>query len=232
MELIQVIGKRKRNYLVYFLALVLIIVSCNQIKFNPKTEKEVEKMAEKSVSLNVKIRIEGKFLIVEYEVCNMSKVTIYLMNHLFRLKKTGGWDVPDRNLVYVYPEDKGVIRLAKWVPPIPEDLLSEEIRPYATALNVGEKWVEELRLELPLKPFVPYHGREYNTDKWKIVTYKYIYFTLGFYPHTENVQITRKDIGGVDVLAIGGIPAYGEGQQLLESEKINLPVEVLIPRRW
>lgn len=218
---------------VILLCLALFLMSCNQITINQESEemnlKKEAKIMEKNISLNVKIRKEHEFLILEYEVCNRSKSTIYLMNHLFRLKKTGGWDIPDRNLIYVYPEEEGVIHLAKWVPPIPDDLLTEEIRPYVTVLSAGEKWTEELRLKLPLKPFVPYRGREYNTDKWKTVTCKYIYFSLGFYFHIEDVQVTKYNIG-VDVVAIGGIPSYGKGQQLLESEKIELPLKVLMPK--
>ncbi|MFH1859956.1 MAG: hypothetical protein ABH870_02930 [bacterium] len=186
---------------------------------------------QKDISLDVEIRKGQKFLILEYKVYNMSKSAIYLMNHLFRLKKTGGWDIPDHNLTYVYPEEKGVIRLAKWAPPIPKDLLTEEICPYVTVVPPGETFREELNLEIPLKPFVAYRNRPYDVPDKKIIAYDHVYFTLGFYPHTEDIKIIHKNIGGVDTISIGGIPAYGESQQLLETEKIELPVEIIMPRK-
>ncbi len=219
---------------VVLLCLILFLISCNQITINQESEemnlKKEAKIMEKDISLNVKIREEKDSLILEYEACNRSDSTIYLMNHLCHVEESGVIH-PDRNLVYIYPEkNNNTIHLAKWAPPVPNDLLIEEICPYIAILQKGEKYKEELKLELPLKPFVPYLEDEYETDKWKTVIYDNICFTLGFYRHTENIQIIHKNIGGVAVIDIGGIPSYGKGQQLLESEKIELPLKVLMPK--
>jgi hypothetical protein len=179
--------------------------------------------------MDVKFKIERGKLKMSYRVYNGNARAIYLMNHLFSTDVSGKV-YPDRNLAYATIIDGDTVLLAKWVPPLPEDLLTDEIRPYATIVAPGDSFGEAIELDLPLKLVDPYNADLYDGRASALGTLHKIVFCLGYYPYQEQIKAIEKEINSVKVISIGGIPAYGQGQSVLRSEVVRLPLSVVLSK--
>jgi hypothetical protein len=140
------------------------------------------------------LEVSSDALELGYEVRNESPHRVFLVNRLPR-RSPGGLRI-DPDLVYAHLQPGPVLALSKRLIKAPGDLDVEvpEV-PYLTPVAAGERFVETLRIALPVRPHDPYRAQP-TADT--VVTVDRLAWLLGYV--VEDAPLPASE----DELASGG----------------------------
>lgn len=199
------------------------------------------------VVLLVSLKIEPDQIWIKYTVENKSGAEIFLVNHLTRYEKEKGW-IPSPEVVYVFMREEGAIEVAKRVPPTPETKLVTPRNYYVTPLADGQRFEEELTLEIPLREHRPYDSLIEPIPEPRELEAS-LTFSLGYFESHPNMEAREVEVHGVpafrlarrQTLATPGQPQSAEEQanatsapkeKILKSEPTRARLTVIpLPER-
>jgi hypothetical protein len=179
--------------------------------------------------LALELRVTGQTperLELHYQVENRADSDVYLFNRLYRQQLPGGGAAVETDLVYTSLAG-GRLRLAKWVPEIPENILVEyPIIPCATLLERGRSFQETFRVALPAVSHHAYHPPRLRLPGERPVIYQSLTFALGYFKTAEmgGRQVSRVKTTAGDAFYV---PVTAPDQRVVTSDMISRAVPVL-----
>lgn len=187
--------------------LFLFLIGCSQSDLNweiPKvkgvkmenqnaTISDDQKMKEKEPLLNFSLTKEGKLLRIRYELINESSRNIYIFNVMWDVNQEGK-EVLAKEQVYVSLVDNSLISFSKRIPPLPL-IRTVEFRylPYATKIEPGKKFEEELILHTPVEEYNPYFPKEDSSETETKIAESCV-FSIDYIFEIEDLQIKETEI--------------------------------------
>lgn len=174
--------------------------------------------------LLTKLQQEGGFLVLSYGVDNQTNRDAYLLNR-----------VPDQalrtspDLVYIeLKREQRLVSAYKKIPPIPPNMSpTMPVTPYVTPLRAGKRFMETIRIELPVREFSAYLP---VPEKTRSAHYRGLVLTLGYYWAVAGMkERTQAIVPGVEVLIASPPPGtrleFGE----LVSDIMQFDIPVMEP---
>ncbi len=196
-----------RGLVLKFLFLFLFFVGCLQRNLHleiPKVKEvkmenqnvtisDEEKIKEKEPLLNFSLIKEGKLLKIRYEVINESSRNIYIFNVMWDVNQEGKEVLSERQ-VYVSLLHDSLISFSKRIPPLPL-IRTVEFRylPYATKIESGKKFEEELTIQMPIEEYNPYFPKE-DLSETETKIAESCMFSIDYIFEIEDLQIKETEI--------------------------------------
>lgn len=192
-----------------------------------KSSRMENKMTEESkpaISLRAKAEKTGDKLIVEYEVENHTKETLYLWDRMVDYDDKGQFI--NENLAYVFFEEPKAVNIIRASLPLPKNLrVAVKETPFLRAIEAKSKIGGKINLNTPVEEFSPYYGRP-KEEKPEIKECSEIRLILGWSEFREGMEIKEVNLRGEKVLTISG--SWGKPYQRIMEKRIPLSVNVSV----
>jgi len=167
-----------------------------------------------------KLEQVGGLLVLSYGVDNQTNRDVYLLN---RVHDQSLRTSPD--LVYVeFNREQRLVSAYKKIPAIPPGLSpTMPAAPYVTPLRAGKRFMESIRIELPVREFSAYAPAP---EKTRAAHYRGLIFTLGYYWSVPGMkERTLEIVPGVEAITTLAPP----GTQLEFGETVSDVMQFDIP---
>jgi len=139
------------------------------------------------IALDVRFELEPTGLKVRYRVKNTREHPIYLFNLIWEFGPKGQY-VPARMPVYACLRQTGLLHLAKTILPPPRNHSVElRIVPFASKIEAGHTFEEELQLPLPVDEFNSYFPVR-RDSKYKVEPAHTVLFSLDFVNEAPDMK--------------------------------------------
>ncbi|GIV41217.1 MAG: hypothetical protein KatS3mg034_0527 [Vicingaceae bacterium] len=191
-------------FLIVFLGCTLKDLNNSEDKKTKEVNEEIQrsgilsqeynkKMNEKVPYLKFSLHKDGKFLKIQYEVINDTPEDIYIFNVLWDVNHKGK-EILAKNQVYISLLHNSILSLSKRIPPLP---LSRTVEftyvPYATKIEPGKKFKEDILLPIPLEENNPYFPRD-DSSYTELKIALSCMFSIDYVSDLKNLQISQTEI--------------------------------------
>ena len=159
-----------------------------------KSENTMENSESKDIpKLDVKIKVVGDSLTLEYKVKNTTPTTIYLFNVLY-VWDNSGTPVIDQHVVYSCLSGDGTLHLSKQILPLPR-LKKVEVRriPFTTKVLAGGEFGEKVSIKIPVEEYNPYFMKGPNSEVEPRAA-ESIFFSIQFIRESDQLHVAETNI--------------------------------------
>lgn len=187
------------------------------------TISDDQKMKEKEPLLNFSLTKEGKLLRIRYELINESSRNIYIFNVTWDVNQDGK-EVLAEKQVYISLINDSLLSFSKRIPPLPV-IRTVEFRylPYATRIEPGKKFEEELILHIPVEEYNPYFPNEESSETETKIA-ESCNFSIDYIFEIEDLQIKETEIKNAFSI---WHPKLMQSVKTLKSKVIPAHIEVI-----
>jgi hypothetical protein len=187
------------------------------------TISDDQKMKEKEPLLNFSLTKEGKLLRIRYELINELSRNIYIFNVMWDVNQDGK-EVLAEKQVYISLINDSLISFSKRIPPLPV-IRTVEFRylPYATRIEPGKKFEEELILHIPVEEYNPYFPNEESSETETKIAESCV-FSIDYIFEVENLEIKETEIKNAFSI---WHPKLMQSVKTLKSKVIPAHIEVI-----
>jgi hypothetical protein len=133
------------------------------------------------IRLVAELTLAADRLVLSYEVENVGRSDIYLLNKVYRALPR---PEIDENFAYVFLSRDGQLVVEKDIPPVPPGLSPTSlVVPYMTVVRAGARFAETVELGVPVRQYIEYVDNSPPGDprSERIVTASGVVLALGYF---------------------------------------------------
>jgi hypothetical protein len=181
------------------------------------------------LQLTANFQIQGRELVLDYQVTNRSMRDVYLLNRLFRT--TPQWTMtPD--IIYIqFDSATETVWLNKKLADLPAGIaVTAPVAPYVSPVRAGGTFREQVRIPLPVSEYTQYGPvAEQKSEPPAMRTFKQVHFSVDYYWKPDGTIEETRDIQGTPVV----FPVTPAGKPLqfgqIRTPLVRMSIPVQLP---